>query len=299
MMWWFLMIDLRLNTFITLAKINSYTKAAEILNITQPAVSQHIKFLEDYYGVQLFKKQGRSIKLTDEGKVLLSYASEIEMLYKAAEIEIKNKSGIVKTYNVGASMTIGGYVLPEILAKYKKVYRNITILMQVKNTEEIVENLMNRSLDFAVIEGPFDKNKFRFKKFRDDELVLAVSPEHDFAKQKQVDIKDIISGNLILRERGSGTRKIFEDKLAESGYKLKGMENYMEIGSISAIKSLVESNLGYTIISKETIKKELSMGTIRVVPIKDIHVMREFNFIYLPEKEEEFIDEFVSFCCSN
>lgn len=293
------LIDLRLNTFITLAKIKNYTKTAEILNITQPAVSQHIKFLEEYYGVQLFKKQGRSIELTEEGKLLLKYAAEIEVLYKAAEIEIRNKSGIVKTYNVGASMTIGGYVLPGILAKHKKLYKNITILLQVNNTEEIIEKLMSRTLDFAVVEGPFDKKRFKFKKFKDDELVLAVSPEHDFAKQKQVDIKDIICGNLILRESGSGTRKIFEDKLVELGYTLNSMENYMEIGSISAIKSLVESNLGYTIISKETIKKELSMGTITVVPIKDTRIFREFNFIYLPEKEEEFINKFIDFCYDN
>lgn len=293
------MIDLRLNTFITLAKIKNFTKAAEILNITQPAVSQHIKFLEEYYEVQLFKKQGRIIELTDEGKVLLKYAEEIEMLYRAADIEIRNKSGIVKTYNVGASMTIGGYILPGILARYKKLYKNITILLQVNNTEEIIEKLMNRTLDFAVVEGPFDKRKFNFKKYKDDELVLAVSPEHEFAKQKQVDIEDIICGNLILRESGSGTRKIFEAKLEELGYSLKGMENYMEIGSISAIKSLVESNLGYTVISKETIKKELSMGTITVVPIKDIRIFREFNFINLPEKEEEFIGEFIDFCFDN
>jgi len=290
------LIDIKLNTFITLAKIKNYTRAAEILNLSQPAVSQHIRFLEDYYNVQLFKKQGRSIELTDEGKVLFKYAEEIEILYRAAEEEMRNKSGIVKTYNIGASMTIGGYVLPSILAKHKKIYKNITMLLQVYNTEEIVEKLLTRKLDFAIVEGPFDKRKFKFKKFKDDELVLAVSPEHDFARQKHIDIKDVIKGNLILREKGSGTRKIFEDNVVKMGYDLRDIENYMEIGSISAIKSLVESNLGYTVISKETIKKELGIGTIKVVPIKDMRIVREFNFIYLPDKDEKFIDEFISFC---
>lgn len=293
------MIDIRLNTFINLARIKNYTKAAEILNITQPAVSQHIKFLEEYYGVQLFNKHGRSMELTEEGRILLKYAEEIEILYRLADTEIRNKSGIVRTYNVGASMTIGGYILPEILARHKKIYRNITILLQVYNTEEIIEKLMNRILDFAIVEGPFDKRKFLYKKFKNDELVLAVSPKHDFAKQKQVDIRDIICGNLILRERGSGTRKIFEDKLVELGYNLSDLESYMEIGSISAIKSLVESNLGYTVISKATIQKELEMGTIIIVPIKNITIVREFNFIYLPEKEDEFINEFADFCCKS
>lgn len=290
------MIDIKLNTFITLAKIKNYTKAAEILNLTQPAVSQHIRFLEEYYDVQLFKKQGRGIELTYEGKILFKYAEEIEILHRAAESEIRNKSGIVKTYNIGASMTIGGYIFPSILAKHKKINKNIIMLLQVYNTEEIIEKLLTRKLDFAIVEGDFDKKKFKFKKFKDDELVLAVSPEHDFAKQKHIDIKDVIKGNLILRERGSGTRKIFEDKVVEMGYDLKDIENYMEIGSISAIKSLVESNLGYTVISKETIKKELEMGIIKIIPIKNMHIVREFNFIYLPDKDEKFIDEFVSFC---
>lgn len=293
------MIDTRLNTFITLAKIKNYTKAAEILNITQPAVSQHVKFLEEYYGVQFFKKEGRGVELTDEGKILLKYVEEIEALYRLAETEIKNKSGIIKTYNVGASMTIGGYVFPVILAKYKKIYKNITLSLKVHNTEEIIKKLLTRELDFALVEGSFDKSKFKYKKFKNDELVLTVSPAHDFAKHKQVDIRDIMKGSLILREKGSGTRKIFEDKVVEKGYELKNMENYMEIGSISAIKSLVETNQGYTVISKETIKKELEIGTIKVVPIKNTYIFREFNFIYMPEKDEEFIHQFMNFCLEN
>ncbi|WP_058484915.1 LysR family transcriptional regulator [Defluviitalea phaphyphila] len=290
------MIDVKLNTFITLSQVKNYTRTAEILNLTQPAVSQHIKFLEEYYNAKLFKKNGREIELTDEGKILFKYAKEIKNLYRTVKTEIKNKSGVLKTYNIGATMTIGGYVLPEILAKHKKIYKNITLLLQVYNTKDIIEKLLNRKLDFAIVEGPFDKKKFNFKKFKEEELVLAVSSNHPFAKQKVVDIEDVIKGNLILRERGSGTRKILEDKLINMGYALKDIDNYMEIGSISAIKSLVEKNLGYTIISKETIKKELEMGSIKIVPIRDLHIVREFNFIYLKDKKEQFIDEFIRFC---
>lgn len=291
------MIDIRLLTFITVAKTKSYTKAAGIVNITQPAVSQHIKFLEDEYGVHLIKKYGRGFDLTEEGLILFKYAEEIEVLYRALEMKLKNKSGIIKTYNVGASMTIGGYVLPYILAKHKKIYQNINILLQVNNTEEILEKLINGKLDFVLIEGSFDRNKFEFKKFKNDELVLAVSPEHDFAKEREVSIEDVVSGNLILREKGSGTRKIFENKIIELGYSLNDLNGYMEIGSISAIKSLIESNLGYSIISRETIKKELTQGTIKEIIIKDVHIFREFNFVYL--QKDEFIDPFMKFCCEN
>lgn len=288
------MIDIRLLTFLTVAKTKNYTKAAEILNITQPAASQHIKFLEDEYGVHLIKKTGRGFSLTEEGLILFRYAEEIEALYRTLDMKLRNRSGIIKRYNLGASMTIGGYVLPYILAEYKKSCPNINIMLQVNNTEEILEKLINGKVDFALIEGPFNRNKFRFKKFKDDELVLAVSKENNFAKQKEVSIGDILSGNLILREKGSGTREIFENKIAELGYGPGDLNSCMEIGSISAIKSLIELNLGYSIISRETISKELSRGTIVEVPIKGIRIFREFNFIYL--QEDEFINSFVKFC---
>lgn len=291
------MIDIRLLTFITVAKTKSYTKSAEILSITQPAVSQHIKFLEEEYGVKLIKRVGKGFELTEEGIILKKYAEEIEVLYRTLDFKLKNESSIVKTYNVGASMTIGGYVLPYILAKHKKLYKNINILLQVNNTEEILDKLSNGRLDFALIEGDFDREKYKFKKLKDDELVLAISPKHSFAKKKEVNIEEILHGELILREKGSGTRKVFENILSQLGYDMDKLKGYMEIGSISAIKSLIESNLGYSIISKETIKKELLYGDIEIIPIKNVRIFREFNFVYL--HKEEFTDKFIKFCSEN
>ena len=290
------MIDQRLITFISAAEIGSFTRAAEALNLTQPAVSQHIKFLEEYYGVNLFKKQGRDITLTEEGKLLYKYCKEIEKLHREAENKLKNSGTIVKSYNLGATMTIGAYVLPHVLGKYKEEHKNIDIILQVNNTEEITEKLLNRKIDLALVEGPFNKDRFNHVKMKDDELVLAVSPNHEFSEKNEVTLEDIIKGKLILREKGSGTRKIFENKLEDLGFNIDEMRVYMEIGDISAIKSLVEANLGYTIISKESIKREIEKGTICKKPIKDIRIFREFNFIYLKNGKEEFIDNFIEFC---
>lgn len=293
------MLDIRLTTFITVARIKSFTKAAEILNLTQPAVSQHIKYLEEYYGVGLIKKTGKEIGLTEEGLILYKYAKELDILHRNLEAEIRNKSGIHKSYKVGASMTVGGYVLPYILAEYKREHPNRDILLQVNNTEEIISKLLNRKLDLALVEGNFDRNKFSYKKFKDDEMVLAVSDKHQFAKKDKVSIEEILRGELIIREKGSGTREIFENKLKELGYDINSFNPYMELGSISAIKSLVEENLGYTIISKETIKRELKQGVIKIVGIEGIQIYREFNFIYLKENNEKFINEFIKFCYIN
>jgi len=293
------LLDIRLTTFITVARIKSFTKAAEILNLTQPAVSQHIKYLEEYYGVGLIKKTGKEIGLTEEGLILYKYAKELDILHRNLEAEIRNKSGIHKSYKVGASMTVGGYVLPYILAEYKREHPNRDILLQVNNTEEIISKLLNRKLDLALVEGNFDRNKFSYKKFKDDEMVLAVSDKHQFAKKDKVSIEEILRGELIIREKGSGTREIFENKLKELGYDINSFNPYMELGSISAIKSLVEENLGYTIISKETIKRELKQGVIKIVGIEGIQIYREFNFIYLKENNEKFINEFIKFCYIN
>lgn len=295
MEWSDILIDIRLLTFITVSRIKSYTKAAEILNLTQPAVSQHIKHLEEYYGVKLIKKHGKEIELTEEGQILYYYAKKLELLHTELETEIKNSNRIHKIYNLGASMTIGGYVLPYILAKYKKAYKNIDILLQVNNTEEIVEKLLNRKLHLALVEGNFDKNKFCFKKLKDDELVLAVSPKHPFAKKKAVSMNEVLEEKLILREKGSGTRDIFEQRLKYFGYNIEKFQPYMELGSISAIKSLVEENLGYSIISKESIKNEIKAGSIKVIPIDGIEISREFNFIFLNDCNSDFIKDFIDF----
>ena len=289
-------MDIRLTTFLTVANIKNFTKAGEILNLTQPAVSQHIKFLEEYYCVDLIKKQGRTIDLTEAGEVLFKYAKELDVLYRSLEIEVRNSFGNKKVYNVGATMTIGGYILPYILGEYKDVYKNTDILLQVNNTEEIISKLLNRYIHLGLVEGPFNKKKFNYRKFKDDELVLAVSAKHEFCKRESVELEEVISGRLILREKGSGTRKIFENKLIELGYDLENMKIYMEIGDINAIKSLVESNLGYTVVSREAIKRELELGVIKIIPIRDIKINREFNFIYLDGVGEEFIDHFINFC---
>lgn len=290
------LIDSRLITFLTVSKVKNFTKTGDILNLTQPAVSQQIKFLEEYYGVKLVKKIGREIDLTEEGEVLFKYAKEIEILSRKLEEKLKNKSSIVKKYNIGATMTIGGYILPYILAEYKFINKNVDIILNVNNTKVITEKLLNREIDLALVEGPFDKNKFNYKKLKDDELVLAVSSKHKFSKKKEVSIDEILNGNLILREKGSGTRKVFENIIIDLGYNLKDIKIYMEIGSINAIKSLVEYNLGYTIVSKEAVKREIDMGIISAVPIKNLKIFREFNFIYLNEYEKSFADNFMSFC---
>jgi DNA-binding transcriptional LysR family regulator len=292
------MIDIRIVTFLTVAAVKNFSKTAEILHITQPAVSQHIKYLEENYNVKLFDKKKKPIALTEEGRLLHKYALDMYRLNRTAENEIRNSSAIVKKYHIGATMTIGGYVLPRIIGMHKRTFPNIDIMLYVDNTEGIIKRLIRGEIMMGVIEGPFDRRKFDFAKFKDDELILAVSPEHQFAMEKSVSIERILSDKLILREKGSGTRKIFENELVKNGFILKDEMIYMEIGNINALVSLVESNLGCTIISREAVKESLKAGTLIEIEISDLKIFREFNFIYFDD-HDEFVEDYIKFCISH
>lgn len=290
------MIDPKLITFINVAKIKNYTKTAEELNMTQPAVTHHIKQLEDYYRVKLIQKKGRLLSLTEEGELLLKYAKDLEASSMVFERTLLNKSSLIKKYSIGATLTIGEFILPRLLGDHKKQHENIDIIMHVHNLEEITKRLGLGEFDLGIVEGPFDKSKFNYLKLQDDELVLAVSPQSTFASYLEVEISEIINnGKLIMREKGSGTRMIFENKLLELGISLQEVKTYMEVGSIGAIKSLVRANLGYTVISREAVRLEVEAGTLKLVPIQGVKIMREFNFIYTDNSQAEFVHSFIKF----
>ncbi|HEY9061863.1 MAG TPA: LysR family transcriptional regulator [Pseudobacteroides sp.] len=290
------MIDSKLKTFINIARLKSYTRAAEVLNLTQPAVTQHIKQLEEYYEVKLIKKKGRQISLTEEGELLLKSAKEYEANSILLERKLKNKSSVIKRYNIGATLTIGEFVLPNLLGDYKRTHSNIDVIMHVHNLEEVLERISNGEFDLGIVEGPFDKSKFNYKKLKDDELVLVAAPISSLTMREKVRINEILNdGRLILREKGSGTRMIFENKLKELGYNIVDMKIYMEVGSIGAIKSLVEANLGYTVISREAVKREVEAGTLTIIPIDGAKFKREFNFVFMEHGPFDFIENFMSF----
>lgn len=289
------MIDPRLLSFLTVGRIKNFTRAAEMLNLTQPAVTKHIKSLEEQYGVSLISRKGRRIELTEEGNILFRYAQDIETMSAVVERKLKNNCEIEKRYYIGATLTIGEYILPPVLGEYKKNHPMTDIILQVHNTEEITKKLQNGEIDLGLVEGPFDRNKFIFKKIKDDELVLAASPKSKFAGVCSVKLEEVLKSRLILREEGSGTRRVLEDKLREIGFSPGDLQAYMNIGSIGAIKSLVESNLGYTVISKTAIKKEVQNGSLVIVPIENLQITREFNFIYTGDCPSDFVKDFITF----
>lgn len=293
------MLDSRLKTFITVSKTENITKAANLLNLSQPAVSQQIKFLEDCYKVKLIKIEGRQFKLTNEGKMFLQYCKEMESISLRIETNLKDRFAVNKSYSIGATMTIGAYILPYLLGEHKKLNPRTDIMLYVNNNAAVLQKVLNHEVHLGIVEGLFDQTKFKYRKLKDDELILAVSPQHGFAHMKNVLIDELLKGNLILRENGSGTRDIFEKAVINKGYKPSDIKPYMEIGNINAIISLVQSNLGYTIISQEAVKESIKNGTIKKISMRDLKIVRSFNFIYMADGALDFVNEFMDFCCKN
>jgi DNA-binding transcriptional LysR family regulator len=293
------MIDQRLVAFLTICKTKNYTKAAELLNLTQPAVTKQVKYLEEYYGAALFRHRGRRIDLTEAGQILLEYAKESKAKSAVLERKIKNSLAIERRYTIGATLTIGEYILPYILGQYKENHPHLDLIMQVHNTEEIAKKLLNGEIDLGLVEGPFAKDQFGFTKLLHDELVLVGSPQGTLTQKSEAGWNEVLANKLILREEGSGTRKVLEEKLLELGYPLSKLNVYMEIGSLGAIKALVELNLGYTIISKAAIRKEVTSGSLRMIPLQNGRIERDFSFIYRKDSPKEFIENFMNFAIEN
>ena len=293
------MIDTRLLTFINLSKLKNYTRTAEVLHMTQPAVTQHIKFLENHYNIKLFYKQGREYHLTEEGDILLEYAYKVLSLSDKTERLLSGTNGIPRKYRLGATLTIGGYLIPRLLASYKTIYPLTELSLSVKNTESTLKDLKAEAIDLALIEGEFPRDKFNYKLLKKDELILVASPTNHLTSKKVVTIEDIKKEKMIAREIGSGTRDHVTQKLISLGIDLKDFNISMEVGNLNATITLVASNVGISIISKEAVREELLEKKLIHIPVEGFKLEREFNFVYSnAEYTKTFIEEFIKFCKS-
>ncbi len=272
------MLDFRHETFLALCRIGNYTKAAEHLHITQPAVSQHIKFLEEQYGGKLFSYDHKTLKLTQRGKKLQDFALTVSADSKRLSHMLINDS--VSTLCFGATLSIGEFILPEIVSKMIEKNPTIQITMPVDNTQVLLKKLRASEIDFAFIEGYFDKTEYDSVMFSKEEFITVCSPAHALANKKAT-FEDIFNERLILRELGSGTRNVFEQILHQFNLNVSSFQNICEIGNMSAIKQLVARNNGITFLYRVAAKAELERGVLSEIHLEKFPVVREFSFVYL------------------
>ena len=267
----------------------SFRKAAEELYLTQPAVSLQIKALEEDVGVQLFDRTGAHITLTPAGKVLLDYCEKVKTLLVQTEHEIAVLSGEhTGQLALGASTTIAQYVLPRLLGELRREHPRVHPTLISGNTEHIVEAVEQQRIALGFIEGPARSREVKTEPFLEDELVLIASTAHEFAECNSISCSEIASIPLLMRERGSGTRRVIEMALERQGVKRSSLQIVMEPDSTEAIKSAVEAGLGIRFVSRWAIAKDLRLGNnFKIVELEGLRIKREFLVVYASGPEPQ------------
>ena len=276
------MLDFRHETFLALCRIKNYTKTAEFLHMTQPAVTQHIKFLESYYNVKLFNYERKNLSLTREGGLLYDYAMTMSADNKRIKDILAEKDTESISLSFGTTLTVGEYVMPGILEKLLEKYPGIRITMSVNNTRVLLEKLKNGEINFVILEGSFEKTKYDSVLFSKEEFIAVCSPESKL-KDREVTLKEILEERIILRENGSGTRDIFEHILYRHNLSIESFKRKCEAGNISVIKELVKKNFGITFLYKAAVEKELAENRLDRINISGFSEKYEFNFVFLKD----------------
>ncbi|KYH32325.1 HTH-type transcriptional regulator CysL [Moorella mulderi DSM 14980] len=275
------MLDIQLLAFKAVAQKKSFSKAANELHISQPAISAHIQALEDRFNTRLLDRTNRKVTLTEAGKLLYKYALELSELYDRAEKAMAEISGTVKGHLLlGGTLTIGEYVLPPMIGYFKSLYPDVDLTLEIANTERIVRRVVQHTLDLGLIEGPASHPDLIFEDFFHDELVVVVPPNHPWAGRRSVSVKELPGHPFILREPGSGTRVVMEENLKMLGVDPAELKIIMELGSTQAIKEAVKAGMGISIISNLTVKIESRYNLLREIHIKEKPFRRNFQVAY-------------------
>lgn len=291
------MEDHKLKVFCTVAETKSFSKTSEIIHLTQPAVSLQIQALEEIYETKLFDRSSSTVTLTPAGEILYKYAKEILGLYASVEKVIGEITGLVKgSISIGASSTIGNYLLPGVITDFKKAHLKIKIHLLVGNTKRVVDMLNSGSIDVGLVEGEVSRQKMVVEKLIPDELLLVVPAHHPWAKKKDISISELTKEPFIFREGGSGTRQMIEMFLSKYGISPNNMKVAMVLGSTEAIKEAVENGLGVSILSRWAVRKELKYGTLQLLRLKEERVNRDFSLIVNKSSvSSHAVDEFLTY----
>ncbi|MFS0781965.1 LysR family transcriptional regulator [Bacillus sp. 1P06AnD] len=278
-----------LKLFCLVVEEGSISQAARLNYITQPAVTRHIRQLEDEYGALLFERSNNRLYVTAVGRLLYPYAKAIINEFDQSHEAVSQAIGKYnKTLRVGATFTLGEYFLPKIIGGFKKRNINLYINLSIKNTPGILEELENDLIDIAFVEGIVSQPDFTVKKMADDELILVCPPDHCW--ESEISIAELVNERIIWREANSGTRQIVEESLNEHGI-LPKLTNFMEIGSTQAIKGAVEAGLGVSILPKLTVETELAAGRLKEIQIKETKIRRN---LWMVKKTQRFKKQVVS-----
>jgi DNA-binding transcriptional LysR family regulator len=279
------MSDRRLKVFQSVAKHLSFTKAAESLHMTQPAVTFQVRQLEEYFNTRLFDRAHNKVTLTPTGEKVAEFAERIFGLYAEMESSVRELTGEISgALTIGASTTIAEYMLPALLGEFKARHPEITLRLRVSNTDGVVSMVEDSVIDLGVVEAPVANKNLIVEVCHEDDLVVVASPDHELVRRgstvKPVDIKHY---PFVSREEGSGTREVILQYLINEGVNPLEMNICLELGSPEALKGAVEAGMGISIISRSTIAKELKLNTLVALQL-DPPLRRSFSFVRQRQK---------------
>lgn len=294
------MLDFRLKAFISVAKNKNFTKAANELHVTQPAISKQIKDLENIYNVQLIERNNSESILTQTGEVFLSHAEKIIEDYNQLQYEM-NK--ISKTFDgelhIGASTTIGQYIIPSLLSQFMRTYPDYNIDLINGNSQEIEKALIEKRIDIGLVEGLHQNPSIKYIPFLKDEIVLVTKPTSIFGKLDTIDISKLMVMPIVLREFGSGTLEVINGKLNEKGTSIDDMNILLHLGNSESIKNFLQINDCVALISIRAVINELKSGILKVIDINGINFERNLRFCMPYGVNNPAIETFIKFACNH
>lgn len=289
--------DFRLKVFETVARRLNFTRAAEELFITQPAVTRHIKELERLLDVRLFKREGRGIALTAEGVRLLAHSRRILKEYEtlAEDMSSGRNAPVSGELSLGASSTMSQYVLPPLLALFNRHYPEIRIRLKSGNTEEIEQAVQDEAVQLGIVEGTARRTDLHYLPFMEDEIILAGGP-HAAAPREGLSLPQLSHVPLIMREPGSGTRRVVEEVLKKHGIAASGLHVLMTLGNTESIKMYLAHSPACSFLSSLAVREELKRGDLKKIHLRHLEIRRSFHFANGHGDYSRINELFIKFC---
>lgn len=288
------MLDFRTDTFLTVCKTMNFTAAARELHITQPAVSQHIHFLENDYQTTLFEYHNKQLSLTPAGEVLKRRLTSMKNDEKNIQLEIRSLSNRIESLSIGVTMTIGEYAIVDRLASFLLNHPHMNIHLHYGNTALLLGLLDAGEIDMAIIEGNYPKEHYAHKKYSTEDYIAVCAANHQFVSGTPSTVSDLIKERLIVRKAGSGTRNILEENLLARGLRISNFTHYIEVENMHTIISFLKKDCGISFMYKVAVLEELNQNILKEIQLDDFKMKHDFDFVW--GKNSIYTEKYLALC---
>ena len=289
-----IMLDFRIETFLMVTETMNFTEAAKRLHITQPAVSQHIHFLEKEYDTKLFSYHNKQLKMTEAGAILKKRLMTMKNDQLALKNEIKGQENKKEVLSIGVTMTIGEYAIVERLAAFLLKHPEMNLHIHYGNTAQLLTLLDKGDINMALVEGNYPKENYEHIKYSTEDYIAVCAVEHKFEQENPKTMKELLQERLLVREAGSGTRNILEELLLARGMKIEDFQHYVKVENMHTIIGFLKKDCGISFMYKVAVEDELEKGTLREIQLLDFKMQHDFDFIW--EKGSIYAEKYRAVC---